>query len=125
MGLAGLLAAVFAFYGMGTANKGVLGGAWVVVGDLTTFATNVTTQVDKLVASVGSVGTAVGDFQGVVRDNLDVQGFRTNLTVGAGSCEGRGAGDGGRGLVRDGEGEGGEAETKGGKERRGVSSAFG
>jgi hypothetical protein len=81
LGLFGLLAAIFAFYGMGAANKGVLGGVWVVVGDMTTFATNVTTQVDNLLGSISNISTAVGDFQNVVRNDLDVPGFRTNLTV--------------------------------------------
>jgi hypothetical protein len=81
MGLFGLLAAIFAFYGMGAANKGVLGGVWTVVGDMTTLATNVTTQVDNLLGSISNISTAVGDFQGVVRNDLDVPGFRTNLAV--------------------------------------------
>lgn len=87
LGLFGLLAAIFAFYGMGAANKGVLGGVWVVVGDMTTFATNVTTQVDNLLGSISNISTAVGDFQNVVRNDLDVPGFRTNLTVRRGAVE--------------------------------------
>jgi hypothetical protein len=38
-------------------------------------------QVDNLLNSIGNISTIIGDFQAIVRVDIDVPGFRTNLTV--------------------------------------------
>eukprot|EP00879_Flechtneria_rotunda_P010857 GHRR01011346.1.p1 GENE.GHRR01011346.1~~GHRR01011346.1.p1 ORF type:complete len:497 (+),score=118.48 GHRR01011346.1:290-1780(+) len=77
----GLVSVAFAVYGMIKTDKNVTDGAFGVVKSLSLYATNVTDTVDNLVGSVRGVSDVIDQFQAIVINDMDVDGFNTHLTA--------------------------------------------
>jgi hypothetical protein len=81
MFLFGLIAIVFAIYGMASVKKDITDDAFGVITTIAKYTTGVTDTVDRLMDTIGGVSGIIDDFQTIIVTDLDIDGIMTNLTV--------------------------------------------
>ena len=85
MFLFGVTSCAFAFHGMSKASKDITSDAWVVVGQLRDYGMGVSDTLDHLIGTIDNVTLIIDDFQAIVRDDINVTGLTTHLTVSQGA----------------------------------------